>query len=383
MKNKGKFFRLAALCALMLCFLPLNAQVSSGRYDNKYYMSAWGALGYANLLHGDFYVDGKISPVPVGGMRGVPHTIAAGGVGGLIGVGFEYNYRRFILTFGAEFDYKLSVTKAKPFTMKIGEIVVRENDGTYTPWTDPNVPHPGGLKPIVINGMVDTEGDPYVGDFRFDNYKDMYHVTYVNFPLLMGAQFANRFYFLTGAKAGLYFGRESYVNTSYETQGIYGQFIDPFKNMPDHFFDIYKSPADRSAPNRNLLDFGLNVVASLEMGKVIVPKKGKAHYRIAAFADYGVLNIHKNVIHGNAIVIPPTASDPAIGFHVDELQHNSILTSEWSRNKSVNPFLVGVKFTVLLDLGNKEPCVCIPKYKSGWQGQNNSRARSITTTKRK
>lgn len=365
MKNKGKFLRLAAFCALMLCFLPLNVNAQGGRYDNKYYMSAWGALGYANLLHGDFYVPDVI-----------PHISATGGVGGLLGVGFEYNHKRFILTFGAEFDYKMSVTKAKPFHMKFGEIV--RND-TYAPCS-PNDILPDGVKPVVVGGLLDTEGEAFVGDFRFDNYKDTYHVMYVNFPLLMGAQFANRFYFLTGAKVGLFFGRESYVKTSYETQGIYGQFIDPFRNMPDHFFDNYVSPDPKKGnpKNHNLLDFGLNVVASLEMGKVIVPKKGKAHYRVAGFVDYGVLNIHKNITAGQAIDIPPAGAQFVT---IESLKHNSILASNWALNKSVNPLLAGIKFTVLLDLGNKEPCVCIPQYRSGWQNQKGSRARSISTTK--
>ena len=369
MKNRGKFFRVAALCALMLCFLPLNAQ-NTKRFDNKYYISAWGALGYANLLHGDFYVPSSLNPYN----SGIPHTSAVGGAGGLLGVGFEYNHKRFILTFGAEFDYKLSITKAKDFRMEVGEIVGSISGLPVNP-NDPLDPNIDGV-PIIKpgTGMIDTEGDPFAMKFNFSNYRDIYHVMYVNFPLLMGAQFANRFYFLAGGKVGLYFGRESYVNTAYNTVGTYPQFIEDFHDMIDHYFSNYRSPDDRSVPNRNVLDFGLNVVASLEMGKVFVPKKGKAHYRIAAFADYGFLNIHKNLSYGNPINF---LDNPVL------LQHNAILASDWAWNKSVNPLLVGVKFTVLLDLGNKEPCVCIEPYKTKWQNQKNTRSRSIDTIRKK
>jgi len=367
MKNKGNFFRGAALCALMLCFLPLNAQ-NSGQFDNKYYMSAWGALGYANLLHGNF-----ASPTII------PKTTAAGGVGGLLGVGFEYNYKKFILTFGAEFDYKLSNTVLTSnnhkggFRMDIGEIVMDPVTG----------------KPIVVGGMWDTEFFPnapypsqFVMRYDFNKYVDTYHSMYVNVPLLMGAQFANRFYFLMGGKVGLHIKTIGSVNTAYKTSGIYPEFIHPLENMRDHFFWDYTS-RDRQLNGRsNLLnsniDFGLNVVASLEMGKVIVPRKGKVHYRIAGFADYGVLNIHKNYTYGEAIT-PPNApgENPAL------LQYNPVLASNWAIGKTVNPLLVGVKFTVLLDLGNKEPCVCIEPLKTKWQGRKLTRSRSITTMKQR
>ena len=370
MKNKGKFLRLAAVCALMLCLVPLNAQK---QYDNKYYISLWGAAGYANLMHGNFAVKDII-----------PKTSAVGGGGGLFGVGFEYNHKNFILTFGAEFDYKLSTTKFKSnykrdidfldkygapedlnydFRMTVGDIV-KEADGT----------------PIVSGGMIDTEGDPFVMHYLFTKYTETYHSMYVNVPLLMGAQFASGFYFLMGGKVGLHMGTTSSVNSAYKTRGSYPQFFDDFGKyvMTDHYFaDTYTSPSTKNPiPNKNKLDFGLNVAASLEMGKVIIPRKGIAHYRIAAFADYGVLNIHKDVSAGEAIIIPPDGTEFA---NITTLRHNSLLASNWALKKAVNPLLVGVKFTILLDLGNKVPCVCLPEYKSKWQTKsNNSRSRSIS-----
>lgn len=322
MENKRNFFRIAAVFALILCFLPLKAQKAQ-RYDNKYYMSLWGALGYANLLHN------------------VPGTTPLGGVGGLFGAGFEYNHKRFILTFGAEFDYKNTTTRIKDFYPEyktglhheLGEVIMI-ND-----------------KPVAY-GVLDTEGDPFVMLFDFSKYKENYHTMYVNFPLLMGGQFKT-FYFLAGGKFGLFFGRESYTKTSYRTAGDYAKFIDIFENMPDHFFNDYTSK------RKNDVKFGFNVVASMEMGKVFYPRKSKVHYRLAAFADYGVLNIHKNNILGPLVKFKPDMA------HVVEL--TSSLSAERSRDKHVNPLLVGVKFTVLFDLGNKEPCQCIPEYKSKWK----------------
>jgi hypothetical protein len=218
MENKGKFFRVAAVCALMLCFLPLNAQ-TSGRFDNKYYMSAWGALGYANLLHGNFAVPNL-----------VPKTSAVGGVGGLLGVGFEYNHKRFILTFGAEFDYKLSNTLLKSntgneyFNMDVGQLIDSGTGLPVGPIGGANNPPLVG-KPVVSGGMIDTEGDPFIMHYNFNKYIDTYHSMYVNIPLLMGAQFANRFYFLMGGKVGLHIQTTGYVNTAYTTLSILSKFM--------------------------------------------------------------------------------------------------------------------------------------------------------------
>ena len=349
---------MAALCALIFCFLPLNAQIL-GRFDNKYYVSAWGALGYANLVHGNFFIPDV-----------VPKISAAGGVGGLLGVGFEYNHKRFILTFGAEFDYKLSNTIFKKGThMDVGKIVDSETRKEIGTIGNADNPFLVGV-PEVEGGVRDTEGELFVMHYNFKRYTDTYHSMYVNIPLLMGAQFANRFYFLMGGKVGLHIETMGYVSTAYRTTATYPRFINDMgqKSMPDHFLDDFKSKASASK-----IDLGLNIVASAEIGKVFVPQKKKVnyHYRIAAFADYGVLNVHKNISYGDPINI---SANNAVA-----LEHINILASHWALRKAVNPLLVGVKFTILLDLGNKEPCNCIPEHKSKWQNQNNTRSTSIST----
>jgi len=391
MKNKGKFLREIVVCALILCFLPINAQYM-GRFDNKYYISMWGALGYANLIHGNFAVAADA----------IPKTVAVGGVGGLLGVGFEYNHKRFILTFGAEFDYKLSNTMLKSnqkptdpfnylnpknggFRMDVGQIIDSGTGLPIDPITGLNNQQLVG-EPIVQGGLKDTEGKPFVAHYLFDKYIDTYHSMYINIPLLMGAQFANKFYFLVGGKVGLHLGTTSYANTTYRTLSTYPQYLDDFgkQPIPDHGLDTYTNKSKQDPPYDHIsnqlnskIDFGLNVVVSAELGKVFVPRKGKAHYRVAAFADYGVLNIHKNIGVNDEPIIIPNAPDinPFI------LKYNPVLASKWALNKSVNPLLVGVKFTVLLDLGNKEPCECLPHFKSKWQNQNNSQSTSIPSTK--
>ena len=108
----------------------------------------------------------------------------------------------------------------------------------------------------------------------------------------------------------------------------------------------------------------LNLDVSFEIGGRIgqvtdasgfdVPKS-KVEYRLAAFADYGVLDIrqgHKGDTQ-QSLIIPETYNaveaynpDGKNQSMVDNMTTNDIITTE-NFAKSLNNFMVGLKFTVL------------------------------------
>jgi hypothetical protein len=354
MSKSKKLIKIAITTLLIISSLSAQGQV----FNNKYYLSFWGAGGYASILH-----------------RDIPYVKAVGGAGGLLGVGFEYNHKRFVITLGAEFDFKNSTSKFPKHDLYVGEIYdsatgleMANPDGR----PNPNLPAIG--QPEMKGGFIDTEGEDFVMEYHFDKAKDVYNVGYVNIPLLMGAKFDNGFYFLLGGKFGLnMFAKATSSSKNYSVTGMYPKLISGFGENEDMFEHSLGGGIEVS--DKTDFRLGYNIAASAEIGKTFFfAKKTRWHYRIALFADYGLFNVNlagnismKNT-NGNFIGIQPGGvTDPMY------VRLNSILTSYQAFEndnpnlpRSVNPLLVGIKFTFLFDLGNKEPCNCLPEYKSKW-----------------
>lgn len=294
----------AVLTLTLLIWSPARAQVNN-------YLMAWGAVGYSSFIHN------------------VPYTTPLGGGGGLLGFGYELNYKKFIMNFGAEFDFKNSTTLRNKFQMDVD--------------------------------MHDTEGEEFVFTYHVTKFRDHYNVGYVNVPLCFGAR-GQRFYFLAGAKVGFNLFAFASTRANIHTTGTYPWSIVPFENMPDHFWTDKKLATTGQKFNMNM-----NVVGTAEFGWNFYPakKKAKHYYRIGIFADYGVLNVHINDDRGNVVGIPPAGKNPL------DLQLNSLFTSNQCIDKDVNPLLVGVKFTILLQVGEHHPCNCYQPYRTRWAKQNN------------
>ena len=363
MKRKNKVLIIAV--AFIIGGLTFtNAQ----EYSSKYYLSFWGAAGYANLLYDPIFKTPDVKLIN-----------QIGGMGGLLGIGFEYQYKNFIITTGAEFDFKRSYYKFNSYDLQAGEII---DDGTGLP-VDINDIKNGNIvgKPIIIDGMVDSDGDPFVMEYNFSKYSEVYNFGYVNIPLLMGAKFKNGIYFLAGGKFGINVIGFASESATFSGTGIYPQFMDVFGNMPQHNYGN-----DYKITGNNPFKLDYNITASLEIGKIMFfnSKETRWHYRLAVFADYGVgayfgmnpnpkdgKNVLTNVVtDGSFIGIPQlSVANPNL-IEPTQLQLNSLLTSTAAINNKFHPLLVGVKFTLLFDLGNKEPCNCLEDWNSKWQKRN-------------
>jgi hypothetical protein len=287
--------------------------VAVGVTAQKHYVKVWGGVGYANFL------------------TNAENLTPWGGGGGLLGLGYEIALNRFLLSIGGELDFKTTFIRRDPFKIELD--------------------------------MIDTEGDPlvYTYDFSHDKYRENYNIGYVNVPLMFGAQFSNKMYFLLGGKFGMCMFGNAILKSHVKTSGKDPTLIDPFVNMPEHFF----TDLDLKGSNPVSLDF--TITASMEIGKIIYPmkKRSRIHYRIAAFADYGIKNINPEPAKDsrNIITIPVDDRNQADVLNV---QMNSTFTSVLMKDRLINPLLVGAKFTVLFDLGEKEPCHCLPEYRSRW-----------------
>ena len=205
-----------------------------------------------------------------------------------------------------------------------------------------------------------------------------------------------KFYLLAGVKVGANVLTRAHSTAIVNTFGRYQDpnnklIFDDFRNMPEYqFFNGYQLKGSAKA------SLGMNVDLSFEIGGRLgqvydavgydVPKR-KIEYRLAAFVDYGLLDIHTNRdLRG--IVMPEGynvgATSPVYNTTsmIDNLQVNDIMSTQTVNAdgttqpfaKSVNSLMVGIKFTVLFQLPEPGQCViCRDAYGSSARRRGGSR----------
>ncbi len=278
--------------------------VKAGRYD-IHMVDIWGGAGYSALLNSNEY--GKM--------------LGAGG--GLIGVGYEYQNRSFMLSVGPEFRIFSSADN-----------VLFENAPS----------NPYGVKGLEYLSMTKY--------YDFSAFKENQVVGQIMLPVMAGMKF-EYWYFMAGFKVGYTlfdnYSQKGTLKTTISDEMAY----DPsWENLYSH--NIQTSPYSAKGKNK----FGLDATLSAEVGvnindfmseewnKQNTEKTMPLHMRAALFVDYGLLNMN---IHDDVAMVSADAhAAKTISFH----------QSEWSAGR-LNSFMIGLKFTASLQLnkpkGKKQP----------------------------
>ncbi len=352
MKGINNYIRRATLLliiALLASTVGFSQESGSGELvtkntNTRHYLGGWLYGGYSALFHG---IDQS-------------KVLGGGGVG--IGGGYQLRVKRFLLNTGVEFQFLNSYTKVMGIS---GEKVLL---------------YPASIKPDGVTG------DYIKLRYNYLKYRDIQNVGIVNVPILAGMRFTATydFYFLAGVKVGLpvmgFGSSKGKVNTA----GFHEEYIDTFIGMPNHFYgdQIIKKQSHKTPSKFG----GLNVAASAEFGMEISKwvfkpksdkekekiererakaqrqrqKKGKRGYqpferemptlRVALFADYGFMNINQTPQASPATDMP---SEP-VGFDLDPnvvvFENENLLATNRGYKKTVTPFIVGVKGTLLFDV---------------------------------
>jgi len=292
---------------IILCFVTFCTYISA---QTSGWFSLWGEAGYSRLNNNIVKVDSLPKVYPIQGF----------GLG--LGVGYELHYKKFIFTFGLDGNYWNMNTVVDNFQLQ--------------------------------TRMIDTEGWEYTGIFDLQNNTDRYQMAYMNVPLMIGFHLPKKWYFLVGAKYGFnIWGRSSTgdKNTTVTSSGRYDQFIDDFKNMENHEFWKY------NRTYKTDISFENDLAASLEIGKYIYVSNTFAT-RLAIFADYGFLNIHKDRVEGDIYTNAPMNlgfENPAGVFNP---RYNALLLSQRAYKQTFTPFFIGLKFTLLFKLHESSDCMC-------------------------
>lgn len=285
-----------------------NVTYNPARVHDIHNIAVWGGAGYSGLLNK--------YPAATGGInfQGDFSSKFIGGGGGLIGVGYEYKYKRLILSVGPEFKLFSSLDKFAlegPYIQPTGEY--------------------SQLKNYYLSA---TQENQLLGQLTL--------------PILLGGTF-DMVYFKAGAKIGYS------LLKNYKQEGLLTTSItDPEAYDPD-WLDIHSHGAVTDLPfeTKSKNPFGLDIALTAEVGvnldqllDVKWQKKNEAkerplRMRVALFADYGVYNMSI-----------ADAATPFASTTPKDITTTSLHQSEWAQS-SLNSLLVGVKFTAMLQM-NKE-----------------------------
>ena len=319
-----------------ICF-SVDAQNRNRKKENDsmiarystHYITAWGGLGYSALLNN--------YPTATGGMNGFSlnpnkyygtfDSKMIGGGGGMIGFGYEWQYKRFLVNVGPEFRLLTSVDKI---------LLDQPYDVDYN--------------------YVDILGSwPMTNHYQFEkNYREVETVGQIMLPVTMGAKF-QYWYFLAGAKVGYTligaWHQKGDLTTSVTDRMAVEDWFDLFKlDYATERYDQRSSDAGK-LPNR----FGLDVAVTAEVGVNVedfLPaqwnkdnnkRRFPNHFRVAAFVDYGILNLNVHDDNVALVLASINAENKSL------VSTNSLHASEWATSR-LNSFLVGVKGTYLLQL---------------------------------
>jgi hypothetical protein len=187
-------------------------------------------------------------------------------------------------------------------------------------------------------------------------------------PIMVGVQ-TDGFYCLFGGKVKYVLKGFYKTNSKLVTVVDDPEFIESLEEILTHNIGHY------DAVSQGVNFYNLDVLVSAEIGVILnalMPgynKGGSRRYnkgtycRLGLFADYGCLNINGNSFDEPMIKFPGMVdmgngeySVPAVSVHNVGL--NSILASDLAKDSYLNSLVLGVKFTILFQLGKKDLCRC-------------------------
>ena len=311
-------FRYLLIIVLLCPALSLFADVKS---ESRHYLTTELGVGYSALLNQSAL--GKSS----------------GLAGGKLQVGYEWNYRRLLVHTGIEFASINDRTKVNPFQLQI--------------------PYTVGL----------PAGEAMDEHFDFQSWTETQLMGQVNIPVQVGGIFADRYYFLAGARIGLPVLHSRKAKATVQTWLTDPTLIGELNEVPVH--DAFTS--DESASGK-WAAATINAQLSAEVGVVLNSffekpaakgkTKGKSSsadkdkkpvlYRVGLFADYGITSLVPGAKTG-----APALADVA---EPRQIALNDYFAASGSK---VNSLLVGAKFAILFQLNEPKqtkPQKAVPSY---------------------
>lgn len=298
------------IVSLALCSVLANA-FTRLTPETAHFVSLHGDAGYSALLHN------------------VPDLPPSAGMSTMIGVDYRLFHNNFIFSAGVEGMYELNVNRMDEL--------------------DVTIP------------MMDTEGELFNMHVLVDKSTDLAHMVNLNIPILFGGEWG-RFYFMVGPKVSLNFYGSTSSKAQITTYGEYDRAYDDFYDMLNHGFVSNQYMGSASVP----LKWNMNILAHMEIGgrighmfkhKQFRLNPDKIRMYVAAYADFGVLNLHTG-----------TNGEPVFGWRETEegVQFFSqpLMNSTLSNGATFRNLNVGIKFTVAFEMPKHGKSFLYDEYQS-------------------
>lgn len=341
MRKYNLYLSILLAAVLLLPATDISAarkRKGGGNPDITSFIDVYGGAGYSSLLHS------------------IPDSKVPGGGAGMIGVGYFMKHKsKFEFRTGLEFMFLNSSTMMNNLDIR----------GKY------NYTHPGTS--VEMDYYMDFS-DYKNNSKHIDYYTEQHNRLSVGLPVMFGAQFS-RYYFLVGAKVNMGVLGMYSTKSPMKTYLVDPTLIDNLENMPNH--GLYTS----DVRSNGSINFGLDVTGSAEFGicldewmpsKALTIQRGRSKmpvsYRIGLFADYGFLNVNNSNVNNpiyrfynaDGAEIQPDANgsysltlDEAHSVKPRSIFDSDIAKDENGRKYSVNPLVVGAKFSVLFQVSPK------------------------------
>lgn len=223
---------------------------------------------------------------------------------------------------------------------------------------------------IYHEHMTDTWNGVQPAEFtlkhRFTEREDMSQQLYGQVPLYFGHYFFGARgigYFLAGARASYAFWGDTRQKMLITTSGLYERYVGIWEEMDNHGFRK-EVPAERPSER---LKLKFDVMAHAEIGYEYNTRQSARDYRlspsdrmdgrirIAAFADFGILNINPRTDY-SAYGMPENS---IYDFSTYELNH--IFASEEAKSFWLRNLYAGIRVTFLFGFQPEEHCIlCDP-----------------------
>ena len=210
--------------------------------------------------------------------------------------------------------------------------------------------------------------------YELKGRRDRYHNVAAQVPLMFGVQH-KRFYMLVGAKLNASIWTKTQTVATLNTYGDYTRYGQgEFRNMPEYQFFENKRIKGGVKTSLNL-DVDLSLEIGGRIGGIVtdavgfdVPKD-RVEYRLAAFVDYGLFDLHKqgsnNMLNINATydidknspdyIYNPDGTNESM-IRSDRLILNDIMSTTGFAS-AVKNLMVGLKFTILFQIPEPGQCV--------------------------
>lgn len=134
--------------------------------------------------------------------------------------------------------------------------------------------------------MYDTQGKEMLLHYEFENAMDIQFFNSLNLPILIG-YYNEGFYIGTGPKIGFCYMLEK-TDLYYTTSATYGQYIEDFENMPNHYY----TKQEETCKKQLLPTFRFSFVA--EVGYDFFVLLNKTNYnslKLSLFTEYNFINL--------------------------------------------------------------------------------------------